>query len=80
MSTEERAKEAFEHLQQAALEMIAAARVALDVAEELIRDPAPLAGFAAGVAHAASQAAAQAAQAGATVPEPQPRVQHIRVS
>lgn len=37
---EERARDAVEHLQAAALEMIAAARAALDVAEELVRDPA----------------------------------------
>jgi len=73
MTTEERAKEAMDHLQQAALEMIAAARAVLDVAEELVKDPTPLAAFAAGVAHAASQA-------GAHVPTPEPRVQHIRVS
>ncbi len=73
MTTEERAKEALDHLQQAALEMIAAARAVLDVAEELVKDPTPLAAFAAGVAQAASQA-------GAAVPTPEPRVQHIRVS
>lgn len=73
MTTEDRAKEAFDHLQQAALEMIAAARAALDVAEELVKDPTPLAAFAAGMAQAASQA-------GASVPTSEPRVQHIRVS
>ncbi len=73
MTTEERAKEALEHLQHAALEMIAAARAVLDVAEELVKDPTPVAAFAAGVAQAA-------AQAGAQVPTAEPRVQHIRVS
>jgi hypothetical protein len=74
MTTEERAKEALDHLQQAALEMIAAARAVLDVAEELVKDPAPLTAFAAGLAQAASQA-------GAKVPgAAEPRVQHIRVS
>jgi len=73
MTTEERAKEALEHLQHAALEMIAAARAVLDVAEELVKDPTPVAAFAAGMAQAA-------AQAGATVPGAEPRVQHIRVS
>ncbi|HVE93858.1 MAG TPA: hypothetical protein VNB24_02980 [Acidimicrobiales bacterium] len=33
---------AVEHLQRAALELIAAARNALDVAEDLARDPVPL--------------------------------------
>jgi hypothetical protein len=73
VTTEERAKEALDHLQHAALEMIAAARAVLDVAEELVKDPTPLAAFAAGMAQAASQA-------GADVPAAQPRVQHIRVS
>jgi hypothetical protein len=73
MTTEERAKEAMEHLQHAALEMIAAARAVLDVAEELVKDPAPLTAFAMGVAQAASQA-------GAHVPNAEARVQHIRVS
>jgi hypothetical protein len=36
---EERAHEVVEHLQAAALEMIAAARAFLDVAEELVKDP-----------------------------------------
>ncbi len=39
---DERAHEAVEHLQAAAREMIAAARAFLDVAEDLIADPAPL--------------------------------------
>ena len=73
MTTEERAREAIEHLQHAALEMISAARAVLDVAEELVKDPSSVATFAATVAQAA-------AQAGADVPTPEPRVQHIRVS
>ena len=40
MSGEERAVEGLEHLQTAALELIAAARAFLDVAEELVREPA----------------------------------------
>lgn len=36
---EERAYEAIGHLQTAAVEMIAAARAALDVFEDLVRDP-----------------------------------------
>jgi len=43
---EVRAREAVEHLQQAALEMIAAMRVCLDLAEEAVRDPEPLVGAA----------------------------------
>jgi hypothetical protein len=37
---DERAAEGLEHLQTAALELIAAARAFLDVAEELVREPA----------------------------------------
>ena len=77
MTTEERAKEALDHLQQAALEMIAAARAVLDVAEELVKDPTPLTAFAMGVAQAAAQAGAQVPGA---APAPEPRVQHIKVS
>ena len=40
---EERAGDALVHLQHAALEFIAAARVLLDVAEEAVREPAGLA-------------------------------------
>jgi len=43
---EVRAREAVEHLQNAALEMIAAMRVVLDLAEEAVRDPEPLVGAA----------------------------------
>ena len=77
MTTEDRAKEAVEHLQSAALEMIAALRAVLDVAEELVKDPTPVAAFAAGVAQAAAQAGAHVPAADTNAP---PRVQHIRVS
>lgn len=36
---DERAHEVVEHLQSAALELIAAARAMLDVAEEMVKDP-----------------------------------------
>ena len=39
---EVRAAEAVEHLQQAALELIAAMRVCLDLAEEAVKDPEAL--------------------------------------
>lgn len=45
--TDEAARQALEHLQHAVLETIAAARSALDVAEDLVRDPAHLARLAA---------------------------------
>jgi hypothetical protein len=49
---EERAKEAVEHLQQAALEMIEAMRAVLDLAEEAVKDPEPLVGMASSTAQA----------------------------
>ena len=41
---EQRAREAVEHLQTAALEVIASLRAFLDVAEDLVRDPAKVSG------------------------------------
>jgi len=41
-TADEKVKEGVEHLQNAALEMIAAARIFLDLAEEIVRDPGPL--------------------------------------
>jgi hypothetical protein len=61
---EQRAREAVEHLQAAALEMIEAARAALDVAEDLVRDPAAV------IALAGTLAPPRRAA---------PKVQHIRV-
>ena len=40
--TDDKVKEGVEHLQNAALELIAAARIFLDIAEDIVRDPAPL--------------------------------------
>jgi hypothetical protein len=96
VTTEERAAEALEHAQAAALELIAALRSALDVAEELVRDPAPLvaavasAGEALGplldglaplIARGREAASGRpAATDGPEGPTRRPRVQHIRVS
>lgn len=89
MSNEEKAHEAIEHLQAAALELIAAARAALDVAEDLVHDPGPLVGLVAGVADLVAPLAARArsqAPSGPYAPDADeapgraPRVQHIRVS
>ena len=43
---EQRAREAVEHLQTAALEVIASLRAFLDVAESIVRDPAQAANVA----------------------------------
>lgn len=51
---DDRAREGLDHLQAAALEVIAAARAFLDVAEELVQDPA--------VARTVAQAASSAAR------------------
>lgn len=71
-------KEGFEHLQCAALELIAAARAFLDVAEEACKDPAELLNL-------ASEAAglARTMRGGVRterVEDQDPGVQRIRVS
>lgn len=83
----ERAKQALEHMQQAALQMIAAARAVLDIAEEMVKDPAPLIAAAAATAEAATAAGARLVDPaghpngnGEGEPPSEPRVQHIRVS
>lgn len=87
--TEERAREAVEHLQQAALQMIEAGRAFLDLAEELVKDPAPLIAAAAAAAEAAQSLARRSPHDGDGHEDPatstpgagfEPRVQHIRVS
>jgi len=47
---EERAKEAVEHLQRSALELIEAMRAVLDLAEEAVKEPEPLVGMASSTA------------------------------
>lgn len=79
---DEKAGEAVEHLQAAALELIAAARAVLDVAEDLVREPAAAATI---VSAAASLGRAVLAgpKAAPTAPEPpagEGRVRHIHVS
>lgn len=73
---EEPAKEAVEHLQNAALEMIKATRAFLDLAEELVADPAPLLALAHAVGDLAAKGRGRTAPSG----EDDPPVQHIRVS
>jgi hypothetical protein len=71
---EERAHDAVEHLQAAALELIEAARAMLDVAEDMVKDPADVLAFATAAAHLASAANRPPKGDG------QRRVPHIRVS
>lgn len=54
---EQRAREGVEHLQAAALEVIAAVRAFLDVAEDVVRDPAQVTGLVQDLADAGRMAA-----------------------
>lgn len=68
---EERARQGLEHLQAAAFEVISAMRAFLDVAEDLVKDPAS----------AAAVASIFAPPAAPTEPaDPASRVTRIRVS
>jgi hypothetical protein len=80
--TDERAAEGLEHLQAAALELIAAARAFLDVAEDVVREP----GVAATIVHAAA-GLGRVVLGGSEPSAPEPetpsdvgRVRHIHVS
>jgi hypothetical protein len=72
---EDKAREAVEHLQQAALEAIAAARALLDLAEDLVREPAAASALVGVVAQVLAAAARPEPPA-----EPAPRVTRIHVS
>ena len=71
----EDAHEVVEHLQAAALELIAAARAMLDIAEDMVKDPAQAVVMASTLAHMATPPQPPGAR-----PPSGPRVQHIRVS
>ena len=71
---EAKAHEVVEHLQAAALELIEAARAMLDVAEEMVKDPAEVLAVASAAAHLAGTAN------GPPRPNGQRRVQHSSVS
>lgn len=84
---EDRAREGVEHLQTAAIEVIAAVRAFLDVAEAVVRDPSAVATAATTLVDVARQATSPAGPAGghadttgpAGSPD-EPRVTRIRVS
>ena len=57
---EQRAREAVEHVQAAALELIAAVRAVLDVAEDVVRDPGQAAAMAQTLVDTAVDTARQA--------------------
>ena len=73
---EERARQGMEHLQAAAIEVIAAVRAFLDVAEDVVRDPAGTASLASSFV----EAARAATPSGPTPDGDEPRVTRIRVS
>ena len=77
---DERAKQGVEHLQAAAIEMIAAFRAFLDVAEEVVRDPGAVTAFAASLMETAAKATAPTPTDPAGDPAAEPRVTRIRVS
>ena len=76
---EQRAHEVVEHLQGAAIELIAAARALLDVAEEFVRDPAEVLEMASTLAAAAAEAQRRA-QGPPAAAGREPKVERIRVS
>ena len=71
---DERARQGVEHLQAAAIEVIAALRAFLDVAEDVVRDPSSAATLASSLVDAAKPSDPEAAAA------TEPRVTRIRVS
>jgi hypothetical protein len=86
--SDERAHEALDHFQAAALELIAALRAVLDLAEEAVREPQALGDIIASTARAAAEAAASFAPAahgasthdvGHTGPH-EGGVEHIKIS
>ena len=79
---EERAHEVVEHLQAAALELIAAARAALDLAEELVKDPTDVVVLASALASRVAAPGPPRAPASSTAAGDggSARVQRIRVS
>lgn len=78
--SEDRAREGVEHLQTAAIEVIAAVRAFLDVAEAVVRDPGAAAAAATTLVDAARQAAGTAGASDPAGPADEPRVTRIRVS
>ena len=72
---EERARQGLEHLQAAAFEVISAMRAFLDVAEDLVKDPASAAALASVFAPAGGPESGSAEPA-----DPASRVTRIRVS
>jgi hypothetical protein len=78
---DDRATEALDHLQAAALELIAALRAVLDVAEEAVREPQALMDVVTATARAAADAMGTSARKdGSEAPPRRPGVEHISIS
>jgi hypothetical protein len=75
----DRAHDVVAHLQAAALEMIAAARALLDVAEELVKEPGEATAMAAALANLAARVV-PSGPGGLDGHQQTPGVEHIRVS
>ena len=83
MEGDDRASDGLAHLQAAAREAIAAARAFLDVAEELVADPAAVSAVVDAVGSAVRVAARKGREAAGQRPyadDDVDRVEHIRVS
>ena len=79
--TEDRARQGVEHLQAAAIEMIAAFRAFLDVAEEVVRDPSAVTALATSLVDTARAAApTPTSPEHGDAPPSESRVTRIRVS
>jgi hypothetical protein len=76
----EHATEAVEHLQRAAVEVIKATRAFLELAEDVLGDPAPLLDLLGGLAAKGRAAAGSASAERSERDDPNGGVQHIRVS
>ena len=78
---EDRAREGVEHLQTAAIEVIAAVRAFLDVAEAVVRDPGAAANAASALLDVARSTTGGASDPrDPAAPATEPRVSRIRVS
>jgi hypothetical protein len=77
---EDRAADGLAHLQAAAREAIAAARAFLDVAEELVADPAAVSAVVDAVGSVVRTAARRGRDATGHGDADEPRVEHIRIS
>lgn len=81
MDDTDRVREGAEHLQRAFLELIAAARVFLDVIEDAVKDPSDITAFANATAERARRAASGfgASGGGGSRRDPDDGVERIRV-